>query len=132
VDVLQSSRQVRVALHGVKLALTTRPRLLFGTGLRVRTNVPLPDVRVELLRPSDTTTECPYTVYPTLPPPRRTLTSGRQGVANYYHVQLPNGDMHKDIVWFYRVPQPECGHIMGYLTIYDEAVDIWVDGEKQG
>jgi len=58
--------------------------------------------------------------------------SGRQGVANYYHVQLPNGDVHKDIVWFYRVPQPECGQIMGFLAFYDEAVDVWVDGEKQG
>lgn len=62
VDVLQSSRQVRVALRGVELALTTRPRLLFETGLRVRTYVPLTDVRVDLLRPSDTTTECPYKV----------------------------------------------------------------------
>ncbi|OAX42165.1 DUF427-domain-containing protein [Rhizopogon vinicolor AM-OR11-026] len=114
VDVLQSSRQVRVALHGVELALTNRPRLLFETGLRVRTYMPLTDVRVDLLMPSDTTTECPY-----------------KGLANYFHVQLPNGDIHRDIVWYYRTPQPECGQMTGYLAFYDEKVDVWVDGEKQ-
>ncbi|KAG2035868.1 hypothetical protein BDR03DRAFT_961183 [Suillus americanus] len=114
VDVLQSSRHVRVAVNGVELASTNRPRLLFETGLRVRTYMPLTDVHVELLRPSDTVTECPY-----------------KGVANYYNVQLPNGEIHKDIVWYYRTPQPECGQIAGYVAFYDEKVDVWVDGEKQ-
>lgn len=81
VDALQSSRHVRITFNGVELASTTRPRLLFETGLRMRTYMPLTDVYVELLRPSDTVTECPY-----------------KGVANYYSVQLPNGDVLKDIV----------------------------------
>ncbi|KAG0694926.1 hypothetical protein DFH29DRAFT_957770 [Suillus ampliporus] len=114
VDVLQSSRQVRVELNGVELASTNRPRLLFETGLRVRTYMPLTDVHLELLRPSDTVTQCPY-----------------KGVANYYNVQLPNGDVCKDIVWYYRTPQPECGQMAGCFAFYDEKVDVWVDGEKQ-
>ncbi|KAG2071742.1 DUF427-domain-containing protein [Suillus decipiens] len=114
VDVLQSSRHVRVALNGVELATTNRPRLLFETGLRVRTYMPITDVRVELLMPSDTVTECPY-----------------KGVANYFNVQLPNGEVHKDIVWYYRTPQPECGQMAGYVAFYDEKVDVWIDGEKQ-
>jgi len=114
VDALQSSRHVRITFNGVELASTTRPRLLFETGLRMRTYMPLTDVYVELLRPSDTVTECPY-----------------KGVANYYSVQLPNGDVLKDIVWYYRTPQPECGQITGYVAFYDEKVDVWVDGEKQ-
>ncbi|KAG1882158.1 hypothetical protein F4604DRAFT_1745379 [Suillus subluteus] len=114
VDVLQSSRHVRVAVNGVELASTNRPRLLFETGFRVRTYMPLTDVHVELLRPSDTVTECPY-----------------KGVANYHNVQLPNGDVHKDIVWYYRTAQPECGQMTGYVAFYDEKVDVWVDGEKQ-
>ncbi|KAG2362723.1 DUF427-domain-containing protein [Suillus spraguei] len=114
VDVLQSSRHVRVALNGVELATTNRPRLLFETGLRVRTYMPITDAHVELLMPSDTVTECPY-----------------KGVANYFNVQLPNGEVHKDIVWYYRTPQPECGQMAGYVAFYDEKVDVWVDGEKQ-
>ncbi|KAH7926101.1 DUF427-domain-containing protein [Leucogyrophana mollusca] len=114
VDVLQSSRHVRVEVNGVEVANTNRPRLLFETSLRVRTYMPLTDVRVDLLRPSNTTTECPY-----------------KGVANYYSVQLPNGEVHKDIVWYYRTPQPECGQMIGYVAFYDEKVDVWVDGEKQ-
>jgi uncharacterized protein (DUF427 family) len=52
-------------------------------------------------------------------------------VANYFNVQLPNGEVHKDIVWYYRTPQPECGQMAGYVAFYDEKVDVWVDGEKQ-
>ncbi|KAG1735824.1 hypothetical protein EDB19DRAFT_1992913 [Suillus lakei] len=96
-----------VALNGVELASTNRPRLLFETGLRVRTYMPLTD--------SDTVTECPY-----------------KGVANYYNIQLPNGEVQKDIVWYYRTPQLECGQMAGYVAFYDEKVDVWVDGEKQG
>lgn len=114
VDVLQSSRHVRIVVNGVELASTNRPRLLFETGLRMRMYMPLTDVRVEFLRPSDTVTECPY-----------------KGVATYYNVQLPNGDVHKDIVWYYRTPQPECGQMAGCVAFYDEKVDVWVDGEKQ-
>ncbi|OJA21482.1 hypothetical protein AZE42_11375 [Rhizopogon vesiculosus] len=111
VDVLQSSRQVRVALHGVELALTNRPRLLFETGLRVRTYMPLTDVRVDLLVPSDTTSECPYK--PTI-----------------FTFSCPTGT-YTEILWYYRTPQPECGQMTGYLAFYDEKVDVWVDGEKQ-
>ncbi|OJA15566.1 hypothetical protein AZE42_11724 [Rhizopogon vesiculosus] len=49
VDVLQLPCQVRVALHGVELSLTNRPCLLFEMGLRVRTYMPLTDVRLDLL-----------------------------------------------------------------------------------
>ncbi|EGN91912.1 hypothetical protein SERLA73DRAFT_191826 [Serpula lacrymans var. lacrymans S7.3] len=114
VDVLQSSRHVRVEINGVEVANTHKPRLLFETLLRVRTYIPLTDVRVDLLRPSDTTTQCPY-----------------KGVANYYNVELPNGEVHRDVVWYYRTAQPECGQITGFLAFYDEKVDVWVDGVKQ-
>ncbi|EIW83997.1 DUF427-domain-containing protein [Coniophora puteana RWD-64-598 SS2] len=114
VDVLQSSRHVVVKLNGVELANTRRPRLLFETGLRVRTYIPLTDVRVDFLRPSNTVTACPY-----------------KGEANYYNVELPNGETSKDIVWYYRVAQLECAQITGFVAFYDEKVEVWVDGEKQ-
>ncbi|KAI6129004.1 hypothetical protein EDD16DRAFT_1546676 [Pisolithus croceorrhizus] len=105
VDVLQSSRNVRVEIDGVEIAKTNKPR---------RTYMPLTDVRLDFLRPSETTTACPY-----------------KGVANYYNVVLPNGKIHKDVVWYYRAPLAECIQITGMAAFYDEKVDVWVDGEKQ-
>lgn len=62
VDVLSSSRHVRVEVDGVVVAETRRPRLLFETSLRVRTYIPLVDCRQDLLVPSETSSECPYKV----------------------------------------------------------------------
>ncbi|TCD63741.1 hypothetical protein EIP91_004992 [Steccherinum ochraceum] len=115
VDVLQSSRHVRVELNGVELANTTKPRLLFETLLRTRTYIPPTDVNLGLLRPSTYTTECPY-----------------KGVANYYDVHLPDGTVAKNVVWWYRTAQPECAEIEGFLAFYDEKLDVFVDGELVG
>ncbi|KAI5115830.1 hypothetical protein M0805_009640 [Coniferiporia weirii] len=115
VDVLQSARHVRIEVNGVEVANTHRPRLLFETGLSARTYIPKTDCRMDLLEPSDLTTSCPY-----------------KGVASYYSVRLPNGgNLHENIVWWYRNPIMECIDIKGYLAFYDEKVDVWVDGEKQ-
>jgi hypothetical protein len=62
IDIRQSSRHVRVEIDGVELANTTKPRLLFETGLPVRTYIPKGDVRLELLSHSKLTTGCPYKV----------------------------------------------------------------------
>ena len=34
-------------------------------------------------------------------------------------------------MWWYRNPTLESAAIRGYLSFYDEKVDVWVDGEKQ-
>ncbi|KAF9243423.1 hypothetical protein BU15DRAFT_72100 [Melanogaster broomeanus] len=114
VDVLRASRHVRVEVNGVEVADTHRPHFLHETGLRRRTYIPLMDVRVDLLTPSDTTSLCPY-----------------KGWANYYNVRLPDGEVHQDIVWYYRTPYPECIKVIGLVAFYDEKVDVWIDGEKQ-
>ncbi|KAH8100061.1 hypothetical protein BXZ70DRAFT_893950 [Cristinia sonorae] len=114
VDVLQSSRHVRVELNGVELANTTKPRLLFETSLHVRTYIPKTDCNLALLRPSDLTTQCPY-----------------KGVANYYSVHLPDGTVAENVVWWYRTSQLECSDIKGYVAFYDEKLDVYVDGVLQ-
>ncbi len=60
IDVLQSSRHVEVLVRGEKVADTHRPLLLFETGLLTRYYIPKLDVRMNLLRRSDTLTRCPY------------------------------------------------------------------------
>ena len=62
IDIRQSSRHVRVEIDGVEVAKTTKPRLLYETGLPVRTYFPKGDVRLELLSYSKLTTGCPYKV----------------------------------------------------------------------
>ena len=112
VDVLESSRHVRVELDGVTVADSRRPRILFETGLRPRYYLPLTDLRLDLLRPSDRRTECPY-----------------KGEASYFSVEV-NGRRFDDVVWTYRTPLPEAQKIAGLACFYDERVDLFLDGER--
>jgi uncharacterized protein (DUF427 family) len=112
VDILASSRQVRVELDGVTVAESDQPRLLFETSLPTRYYLPLSAVRMDLLRPSDTSSHCPY-----------------KGTAAYWSVQTDHR-LHKDVVWIYRTPLPESQKIAGLACFYNERVDIFVDGEK--
>jgi uncharacterized protein (DUF427 family) len=114
VDVLNSSRHVKVVIDGQVVAESRRPRLLFETGLPTRYYLPKIDVRLDLLEPSTTSTSCPY-----------------KGTAAYYSVRV--GDqVRKDVVWYYPFPIPECSKIENLLAFYNEKVDIYVDGELQG
>jgi uncharacterized protein (DUF427 family) len=113
IDVLQSSRHVEVFIDGVKVADTVRPRLLFETGLPTRYYIPRLDVRIDLLRPSATTSVCPY-----------------KGVASYHSVALPDR-VAEDIAWYYPAPIPEIPKIEAHLCFFNEKVDIVVDGVLQ-
>lgn len=110
VDVLDSSRHVRVMLGGQCLADTRRARFLFETGLPTRYYIPPDDVRLDLLEASDSETACPY-----------------KGLAGYWSVR---GDAGTDVVWSYADSLPECARIGDYLCFFNERVDaITVDGE---
>ena len=114
VDVLNSSRHVKVVVGGEVVAETTRPRLLFETGLPTRYYIPKLDVRLDLLTPTTTSTRCPY-----------------KGKASYWTVKV-DGKEFPDIVWGYPAPIPECPKIENLLCFYDEKVDaVYVDGELQ-
>ena len=113
VDILASSRHVRIEVDGVPLADTIRPTLLFETRLPTRFYVPRTDVRMELLEPSDSVTHCPY-----------------KGQAEYWSVR---GDLaRRDVAWSYRTPLPESQKIAGLLCFYPEKVDVFVDGVLLG
>jgi uncharacterized protein (DUF427 family) len=60
VDIVHSSRAVRVELDGVVLAESDSPHLLFEPPLPVRYYFPLDDVRTELLESSELVTRCAY------------------------------------------------------------------------
>src|SRR3984957_795064 len=113
VDILASSRHVRVEVDGATVADCARPVILFETGLPPRYYLPLPDVRTDLLTPSGTQTHCPY-----------------KGTATYWSVDTGHGTR-PDLVWSYRAPLPESQKIAGLACFYDEKADVYLDGELQ-
>jgi uncharacterized protein (DUF427 family) len=113
VDILQSSRHVRVEVDGVTVAESRQPRLLFETGLPTRYYLPKSDVRLDLLVRSSHRTACPY-----------------KGTADYYHLDV-EGARRENFVWFYQHPTLESAKIAGYVAFYNEKVDLYVDGELQ-
>jgi uncharacterized protein (DUF427 family) len=113
IDVLASSRHVRVEVDGTTVAESTSPRLLFETGLPVRYYLPKTHVRMDLLTPTGTVSHCPY-----------------KGQAEYWSVRTGER-VHDDLAWSYRAPFPESQKIAGLITFYDEKTDVYVDGARQ-
>ncbi len=112
VDVLPSSRHVRVVLGGETIADSHRPKILIETGLPTRYYIPEQDVCMELLESTETTTRCPY-----------------KGKAAYWSARVGER-VFEDIVWSYREPLPACSPVAGYLCFFNERVDaIYVDDE---
>jgi uncharacterized protein (DUF427 family) len=113
VDVLESSRHVKVKVNGEIVAETDRPMILFETGLPPRYYMPPEDVRGDVLVESEKTTQCPY-----------------KGIASYYSVEA-GGERVEDLIWYYPEPLPEVGKIGGLVCFFNEKVDLEVDGEEQ-
>jgi uncharacterized protein (DUF427 family) len=114
VDVLNSSRHLRIEAGGETVAETRRPRMLFETGLPERYYIPRIDVRMDLLEPSDTLTQCPY-----------------KGRASHFSARI-DGTTIRDVAWSYPVALPEVEAITGLVSFYDGRVDaVYIDGELQ-
>jgi uncharacterized protein (DUF427 family) len=109
VDVLQSSRQVKITIDGAVLAVSHRPRIVFETGLPPRYYLPRDDVRLELLQPSATRTACAY-----------------KGFTSQYWAYRG-----RDVAWSYAQPAPEVARIAGYVAFFNERVDLSDDGQRQ-
>ena len=114
IDVLESTRHVRVVVLGETVADTNKPILLFETGLPTRYYFPKLDVCQDLLVRSDKITGCAY-----------------KGKASYYSVKV--GDkIAKDIAWYYPYPENEAIKIRGRIAFFNEHVDaLFVDEEEQ-
>jgi uncharacterized protein (DUF427 family) len=106
IDIVHSSRQVRVELGGETLAESSRPYLLFEPPLPVRYYLPRDDVHADLLEPSDTRTFCAY-----------------KGRASYWSTAGED-----DVAWTYTEPLREAAEVTGRVAFFNERVDIRVDG----
>ena len=112
VDTIQSDRHIRIEVEGITVAESTRPVLLFETGLPTRYYIPKDDVTVETT-PTETHTICPY-----------------KGVADYWQFEIDGKD-YQDLIWGYHQPFNESLKIKDLVAFYDEKVDVYVDGELQ-
>lgn len=112
IDVLPSSRHVRLELDGHVLAESSRPWLLFETLLPVRFYLPHEDVRADL-SPSPTRTYCAY-----------------KGEASYFSPRV-GGDLVRDLAWSYQDPLTDALRVAGLVAFFDERVDVVLDGVRR-
>jgi uncharacterized protein (DUF427 family) len=111
IDVLASSRHVRVERDGAVLAESSRPTLLFETMLPTRYYLPRQDVRIELV-PSDRRTSCAY-----------------KGQASYWSATI-GGQVVRDLAWTYESPSREAAPVRDLVAFFDERVDVMLDGTR--
>ncbi|KAI4813393.1 DUF427-domain-containing protein [Aureobasidium sp. EXF-8845] len=108
IDILHCSRRLRISINNTVIAESPFCMQLYETGLRTRYYIPLTAIHNEVLRPSETITQCPY-----------------KGEAEYYDVVI-GGEVYKDIVWYYTRPTVECTSIAGLCCFYNEKVDMMI------
>jgi uncharacterized protein (DUF427 family) len=111
IDVLPSSRHVRLELDGQVLAESSRPTLLFETMLPARYYLPREDIRAELI-PSSKRTFCAY-----------------KGQASYW-TAASGGPVLADIAWTYENPLHDAARVRGLIAFFDERIDVTLDGER--
>lgn len=111
VDVRSSSRHVVVRVEGEVVAESTRPKLLFETGLPVRYYLPAADVRLDRLQRSDTVSECPY-----------------KGDGQHWSLTSNGSGDTDDIAWSLPHPLPEAFACLDHYCFYPDKVETVVDG----
>ena len=109
VDIRKSSRPIRVEVDSVMVAESSWAMHLYETGLPVRYYLPQTSVKWKCLRPSETTTACPY-----------------KGVANYFDIFV-NDEMKKDLVWWYRTSPVETAAMRKMVCAFNESSAVLTD-----
>ena len=108
IEIVHSSRSVRVERDGELLAASSRPYLLFEAPLPVRYYLPPEDVNEAVLQPSSTRTLCAY-----------------KGQASYWSLEDE-----ADIAWSYPDPLREAAEVKNRIAFFNERVDLVVDGAR--
>jgi uncharacterized protein (DUF427 family) len=113
ITVTPGSDQVVVRIKDTIVATSSRPVVLTETGCPARYYLPPEDVKMDLLKPSATTSHCPF-----------------KGDAVYWSVQTPDGAA-EDVVWSYPEPFPRVERIAGLLAFWAErpGVTLEVNGQ---
>ena len=107
-----TTRHIAAFVDGVAVAESRRAVMLRETTKFERYYFPAADTRLDLLRPSQTYSMCPY-----------------KGRATYYNLVV-DGAVYRDIAWTYRVPLPDIRRVAGHTCFWMEKpeVSFTVDG----
>lgn len=108
ITITPSDLRIEVRVGGEVVAESDHPVLLDETGLPTRYYLPRTDVRMDLLKATTFTTECPF-----------------KGRASYWSLEV--GDqVHDGIVWSYEDPIPAAEAVTGLMCFYDDRVDLTI------
>ena len=110
VDLLPEKRRVKVVFGGVTIADSNAALRVEETGHGPVHYLPEKDVRLDLIRPTEHHTRCPY-----------------KGEASYWTIEVPaeNGAVRRseNAVWAYPSPYDEVPGLAGYYAFYTSRVD---------
>ena len=114
VDVRSSSQHILVRRDGVVVAESSRPKLLFETGLPVRYYLPFADVRTDWLTLSRTISQCPY------------KSDG------HWNLRSADGTVEAVADAARSLPHPlaEATLALEHISFYPGKLDVTVDGER--
>lgn len=100
ITVEPSDRHIRAVRGGQVLAESDEALVLHETGCPDAYYIPIHDVRLDLLTPSNTHTQCPF-----------------KGEASYWSLSDA-----PDLAWAYLDPKPEVAAIKNHLSFYEVEV----------
>ncbi len=110
VDLLAESRRVKVVFGGVTIADSGAALRVEETGHGPVYYVPGKDVRLDLMRPTEQHTRCPF-----------------KGEASYWTIELPadagSARRSENAVWAYPSPYDEVSRLAGYYAFYPNRVN---------
>ena len=107
VDLLPETRRVRVTFAGQIVADTTTALRCEETGHEPVHYIPEQDMRLELMRPTDHKTYCPF-----------------KGDCSYWTLEVDGGKQRSEnAVWGYRAPYDEAKGLAGHYAFYPNRVD---------
>ena len=105
-------RRVRAVVGGETMAESDRVLVMHETGYRPVTYVPREDVRMDLLRPSDLRTHCPF-----------------KGDASYWTIEV-GGRRVENVAWSYDDPYEEAAIVKGHIAFYWDRIDAWFEDDE--
>jgi uncharacterized protein (DUF427 family) len=109
ITIRPTGARVQVSVGGQQVADTQNALSLAESTYPVVQYIPIEDVDPAVLRPSSTTTYCPF-----------------KGDAGYYSVQTPDGATHDDLIWTYEHPYDAVAEIAGHVAFYPNRAEVTV------
>jgi uncharacterized protein (DUF427 family) len=109
VDLLPEIRHVRVTFAGAVIADSKAALRVEETGHGPVHYVPEKDVRLDLMRPTEHKTYCPF-----------------KGDCSYWTIEVDGGGgrrLSENAVWAYRAPYDEAAGLAGHYAFYASRVD---------